>query len=269
MILPMFGKLLMTAMDLKHTYIVRVPDGFTGGQQFAVTIQGRKLLVACPANVNAKAGGKVRIVLPLPPLDSPNVQEMDSDGNGPQAYIATIPDGVRGGQQFFVTIQGRKLLVACPANAKAGTKVRIVLPLPPLDSPNVQEMDSDGNGPQAYIATIPDGVLGGQQFFVTIQGRKLLVACPANAKAGTKVQIVPPLDLFNPARHPQQVLCEDTSTTAQPPLKADRARLFEVQIPQGVRPGSRFATKASGARVVLTCPVNKGPGERIAFRTPI
>jgi hypothetical protein len=205
MILPMFGKLLTTAMDLKHTYIVRVPDGFTGGQQFAVTIQGRKLLVACPANANAKAGGKVRIVLPLPPLDSPNVQEMDSDGNGPQAYIATIPDGVRGGQQFFVTIQGRKLLVACPANAKAGTKVRIV----------------------------------------------------------------PPLDLFNPARHPQQVLCEDTSTTAQPPLKADRARLFEVQIPQGVRPGSRFATKASGARVVLTCPVNKGPGERIAFRTPI
>jgi hypothetical protein len=250
-----------------QAYIVRVPDGFTVGQQFAVTIQGQKLLVNCPKNVSA--GTKVRIVPPVPtakktPLDSPNDRQVDSDDDKERpAYIATIPDGVLGGEQFVITIQGQKLLVTCPTNAVAGNKVRIVPPVPPLDSPNVQEMDSDDKDRPAYIAKIPGGALDGQRFGVTIQGQKLLVTCPTNAVAGNKV---PPLALSNLARQPQQVLCENT--TLQPPLKGDQVQLLEVEIPQGVHPGSRFATIASGTRVVLTCPVNKGPGERISFELP-
>jgi hypothetical protein len=208
----------------------------------------------------------------MPVDDSPNVRKVANDGNGPQAYIVRVPDGFTVGQQFAVTIQGQKLLVNCPKNVSAGTKVRIVPPVPtakktPLDSPNDRQVDSDDDKERpAYIATIPDGVLGGEQFVITIQGQKLLVTCPTNAVAGNKVRIVPPLALSNLARQPQQVLCENT--TLQPPLKGDQMQLLEVEIPQGVHPGSRFATIASGTRVVLTCPVNKGPGERISFELP-
>jgi hypothetical protein len=45
-------------------------------------------------------------------------------------------------------------------------------------------------------------------------------------------------------------------------------QLFEVAIPQGAHTGSRFALVAGGTQVGMTCPVNKGPGERLCFTLP-
>jgi hypothetical protein len=49
--------------------------------------------------------------------DSPNVQRVDDTNGGPAAYMVTIPEGVRGGQQFPVTIQGQQLIITCRSSS--------------------------------------------------------------------------------------------------------------------------------------------------------
>jgi len=45
--------------------------------------------------------------------------------------------------------------------------------------------------------------------------------------------------------------------------------MFEVNVPQGVRPGQAFALIANGQRVMVTCPANARPGQKIRFQLPI
>ena len=46
-------------------------------------------------------------------------------------------------------------------------------------------------------------------------------------------------------------------------------QMFEVNVPQGVRPGQAFALIANGQRVMVTCPQNARPGQKIRFQLPI
>jgi len=46
-------------------------------------------------------------------------------------------------------------------------------------------------------------------------------------------------------------------------------QMFEVNVPQGVRPGQAFALIANGQRVMVTCPANARPGQKIRFQLPI
>jgi len=45
--------------------------------------------------------------------------------------------------------------------------------------------------------------------------------------------------------------------------------MFEVNVPQGVRPGQAFALIANGQRVMVTCPPNARQGMKIRFQLPI
>jgi hypothetical protein len=45
--------------------------------------------------------------------------------------------------------------------------------------------------------------------------------------------------------------------------------MYEVVVPQGVRPGQPFALIANGQRVMVTCPARAQPGQKIQFRLPI
>ena len=45
--------------------------------------------------------------------------------------------------------------------------------------------------------------------------------------------------------------------------------LFEVELPYYVRPGHPFALKARGIRVLVNCPINGYPGQKIRFRLPV
>lgn len=45
--------------------------------------------------------------------------------------------------------------------------------------------------------------------------------------------------------------------------------MYEVVVPQGVRPGQPFALIANGQRVMVTCPQRASPGQKIQFRLPI
>ncbi len=236
------------------------------------------------SNVN-QGGGRI-----LPP-DSTNVSLIE--GSNPAAYTVTIPENVGGGQQFPVTIQGQELMVTCPLNARPGTMVRILPPPPstvdippsdnnsigsnanqgggrilPPDSTNVSLME--GSNPAAYMVTIPENVRGGQQFPVTIQGQELIVTCPLNTRPGMSVRIIPPPP--PPPRNVNMPPSVETSTAdgvRSRPDDEERMQTFQVTVPEGVRPGAPFALLASGVRVLVTCPPNAQPGQRIQFRLPL
>jgi hypothetical protein len=210
------------------------------------------------------------------------------DGNM-AVFRVTVPEGVNPGQEFQVSAGGRIVRVRCPPNTSPGQSLQITVPVDPTgsansaggsvgssdhlrsdlppDSPNVSRIEEQSNGPAAYMVTILEGVRGGQQFPVTIQGQLLMVTCPINARPGMKVRIVPPPPPADITQRPEPFRNSNTP----PPLlkKDDQTRLFEVQVPEGVTPGNPFALLAGGVRVLVTCPINATPGQRIRFKLPL
>ena len=125
---------------------VAVPDNVSPGEEFQVHAGGRIVRVRCPPD--SRPGQSLQITVPVDPSgsnsappprnpdippDSPNVRRVDDPNGrvGSAAYMVTIPEDVRGGQQFPVIIQGQQLMVTCPQNARPGMSVRIVPPPPP------------------------------------------------------------------------------------------------------------------------------------------
>jgi hypothetical protein len=194
-------------------------------------------------------------------------------------FRVTVPDNVKSGQEFQVYAGNRIVRVKCPPGIKAGQSLQITVPADLEDdfdksgfedsnSPNVQKVENGGQGPQAYMVSIPDGVIGGQQFPVTIQGQQLMVTCPMGAVTGTKVRIVPPPPSVDVTVGPQGPMGQPKPKPAPAP-KDDDTQLFEVLVPAGVNPGSPFALLAGGVRVLVTCPGNAGAGQRIRFKLPL
>ena len=197
--------------------------------------------------------------------------------DGTSSFRVMVPEGVQPGQEFQVYAGSRIVRVRCPQNTKSGQYLQINVPvdknlndkknpapspdLPP-DSPNVTKLERIGNAPQAYMVEIPDGVRGGQRFPVMIAGQQLMVDCPLHARPGSQVRIVPPpppADEQSPRSAPQRQKSRDDGET----------QLFEVMVPPGVKPGKPFALLAGGVRVLVTCPVNANPGQRIRFKLPL
>ena len=205
------------------------------------------------AKAGAKAGGR-------------NGGTKSADGKN-MIFRVTVPAGTKPGDEFQVYAGNRIVKVKCPDNCKPGQFLQITVPVEqaqqdspagPPDSPNVQKQ-ADG----AYMVTVPEGVRGGQQFPVTLAGQTLMVTSPPNAKPGTQVRVVPPPPPDDPLpdreQDPRKKLEEETEPT----------QLFEVQVPPGVQPGRPFALLAGGVRVLVTCPPNAGPGQRIRFKLPL
>jgi len=242
---------------------------------------------------------------------SMNSQSSARSANGPGATLVdggnavfrvTVPEGVEPGQEFQVYAGNRIVRVRCPPGSAPGQSLQITVPtedprasgnaggrssmsskdMPP-DSPNVSRIEDDGSGgPAAYMVTIPDGIRGGQQFPVTIQGQQLMVTCPQNARPGMQVRIVPPPPPRDVTERPEQASLSRnvsgdgsiTSSSGQQKSSATKkdkeaTQLFEVEVPVGVKPGQPFALLAGGVRVLVTCPHNAGPGQRIRFKLPL
>lgn len=227
-----------------------------------------------------------------------------SVGGGNTVFRVTVPDNVSPGDEFQVYAGTRIVRVRCPPDSRPGQSLQITVPaepnggggapgpggaaappaagggpgparnnqLPP-DSPNVRRINDPSNrggGHAAYMVTIPEGVRGGQQFPVTIQGQQLMVTCPANARPGMSVRIVPPpppsgTDL---TRGPNGPMGQGPGGMGRQP-RDEKTQLFEVEVPRGVQPGQPFALLAGGVRVLVTCPTNASPGQRIRFKLPI
>lgn len=201
----------------------------------------------------------------------------NSVAGGNTVFRVMVPENVKPGEEFQVYAGSRIVRVRCPPDSRPGQSLQITVPvdpnpqsgappkLPP-DSPNVRRI-ADSN-PPAFMVTIPDGIRQGQQFPVTIQGQQLMVTCPPNATPGMSVRIVPPPLSSDVTRGPAADSPMGNAPKPKPKEK-EKTQLFEVEVPRGVMPGAPFALLAGGVRVLVTCPPNAGPGQRIRFKLPL
>ena len=191
-------------------------------------------------------------------------------------FRVQVPEGVKEGEEFQVFAGDRVVRVTCPPGTSPGKFLSITVPkepedaLPP-DSPGVTKVEDPGNkGPDAYMVEIPSGVRGGQQFPVTIRGQSLVVTCPPNASPGMRVRVVPP----PPEEGAADSSAPPSGQSPRLPIRRSKSKdedtqLFEVVVPNHVKPGQAFALLAGGIRVLVSCPTNANPGQRIRFKLPL
>jgi len=133
-----------------------------------------------------RAGQNLRITLPRNPTSGPNQNR--------QAYMVTIPAGVRPREQFRVMVNGQELMVTCPDNARPGTNVRIY---PPAPSSRGGGGGGGGGGSRPQVQTfevqVPAGVQPGQPFALIANGQRVLVTCPATAGPGQRIRFQLPV----------------------------------------------------------------------------
>jgi hypothetical protein len=118
-------------------------------------------------------------------------------------FYVTIPRGVVPGQMFQVIVNGQPMMVKCPEENKPGDRLI-------LTAPRQQQ--------QQYVVTVPANVRPGEQFRVSITKRAVTVTWPR------KVRPAPGDNLPRPPPH------------ARPQQAAPNHQMFEVTVPEGVRP---------------------------------
>ena len=209
----------------------------------------------------------------------PGAYQVTRTSTGPaQVYRVVVPEGVRPGHEFTVHAGSRRVRVRCPPTSRPGQSLQITLPpettthllalrAAPLTAASGsggggahamhadvlrvnQQAQASGGSAQTYLVTIPPHIHPGMQFTVNVGGQKFMVSCPASAGPNMRVRIVPPV----------------LPTT---PEAAPKTQVFEVGVPQGVQPGQPFALVANGQRVLVTCPPNVVPGQKIRFQLPV
>lgn len=153
-----------------------------------------------------------------------------------QRFYVTIPRGVRPGQHFAVLVNGQQMMVRCPEGNRPGERLIVTAPR---------------SQAQQYVVTVPTNVRPGQQFRVMINNQEVMVTCPRGVRPGQRVTFQLP--------HPQERAAQ----------AAPNHQMFEVTVPEGVRSGQPFALIANGQRVMVTCPPNVRPGQKIRFQLPI
>jgi len=143
----------------------------------------------------------------------------------------------------------------------------------PSGNEETEQPTSPPQQPTTYMVTVPRGISPGMQFAVEVNGQRMMVTCPPNVQAGMNLRIVPP-------RANTPVLPRSTGTSLdRPPEQQQQPRsntrqplqmqMFEVVVPAGVQPNQQFSLIANGQRVLVTCPPNVSPGQKVRFELPI
>jgi len=139
------------------------------------------------------------------------------------------------------------------------------------------------------MATVPHGIRSGEQFPVLVNNQQLMVTCPPGkykihkisnthvsnqgVRPGMQVRIMVPTS--RRGNNSQVSSTHDSANITNGVSPDDTTRspfgnqMFEVNVPQGVRSGQAFALIANGQRVMVTCPANARPGQKIRFQLPI
>ncbi len=152
--------------------------------------------------------------------------------------------------------------------------------------PSSSSSSSPSRQPRAYQVVIPPNVRPGTNFPVLLNGQQIQVQCPLNARPGMTLRINPPPSLLGPPAGMQSAT--DLSRPPDRPGQGSNSgngngnsnsntgggsrmvnQMFEVTVPQGVRPNQPFSLLAGGQRVLVTCPPNARPGTRIRFNLPV
>ena len=145
------------------TYMVTVPRGIRPGMQFAVDVEGQRMMVTCPANV--QAGMNLRIQTQQQQQQQQQQSSLNSSGGTistnsssssmppMQMFEVIVPSGVQPGQSFSLLANGQRVLVTCPPNIRPGQAVRFNLPI----ADKSQQMSASSPAKKLEYADIPDG----------------------------------------------------------------------------------------------------------------
>lgn len=134
---------------------------------------------------------------------------------------------------------GMPMVVRCPPDVSGGNRIMVLVPR------QQQHRQQQSRNAQVYMATVPPGVSPGGEFNVMVNNHPVRVKCPADVVPGMRIRI---------RLEEQQGALHQT---------------FEVAVPDGVRPGQPFALIAGGQRVMVHCPHDAKPGQKIRFQLPI
>ena len=203
-------------------------------------------------------------------------------------FRVQIPPNVSPGDEFQVYAGSKVVRVRAPKDCKPGQSLQISVPVDPNDkekekaganmqdavpdSENVTKIPNQTLAPgemPAYMVRIPEGVRPGTQFPVTIGGQQLMVTCPNMARPGNSVRITPPPPTNTDGADGKPFANRRPQRIANPNKQNDKTQMFEVIVPKGVQPGQPFALLAGGVRVLVTCPSNATPGQKIRFHLPV
>lgn len=187
-------------------------------------------------------------------------------------FEVNVPSHVQPGDYFSVALQnGRMVRLRCPVDCQPGTRLRFSVPSPSPSTPvstsvstsvpynsndNGNDNGNDDNRRDSAATTTTT-----------------TTSAPTSATASVST---PSQHLESSSADDSALLISQQEQISQQLRRrtggSERARrersLFEVTVPDGVQPGSHFALLAAGQRILVTCPANAGPGQRIRFRVP-
>ena len=141
---------------------------------------------------------------------------------------------------------------------------------------------------ETFSIIIPSHVVPGSDFQVSAGGRLVRVHCPPNFTPGDPMRITIPVGHVNQENgisagagdgrsNPPSLPPKSYPVPPQPPAPAEtgnanqqtgKTRKFQVVVPDGVIPGHPFSLLAAGMRVLVTCPRDARPGQKIQFDLP-
>jgi hypothetical protein len=123
-------------------------------------------------------------------------------GGGTRTYMVRVPRGVRAGQNFAASINGRRFVVQCPPGISPGQPLHIRVPAEGGGSgaaglqaaANRQRtshnpMQVPPQSQQTFMVTVPEGIQPGQQFMVMAGNQRVTVTCPASCSGGSRVYV--------------------------------------------------------------------------------
>jgi len=181
------------------------------------------------------------------------------------AFRVIIPKSVQVGQEFQAIAGDKIVSVVCPPNKRAGDQVTIRVAKRRSDDPHgVKQIKNEENdGMDNFLVENRSIVHRGDPSSVIIRGKRLSVTCLRKAFPGTRVRVK-----LSP--HEEETTNSRTdSITRQGALTNMKMYLFEVELPHYVVPGMPFALIAGGLRVMVKCPINGFPGQKVRFRLPL
>jgi hypothetical protein len=135
---------------------------------------------------------------------------------------------------------------------------------------------------ETFRIIIPTHVMPDSDFQVSAGGRLVRVHCPPNCKPGESMQITIPVERGNQenrisAGAAPSLPPNSDPVPPQPPAPAEagkanqqtgKTKKFQVVVPDDVVPGHPFSLLALGVRVLVTCPKDARPGQKIQFDLP-
>ncbi|CAM9757224.1 unnamed protein product [Heterosigma akashiwo] len=148
------------------------------------------------------------------------------------------------------------MMVRCPQNSGPGSRIMVMAPRQPRN----QQVGAPEPA-RGYMVTVPAGVGPGERFAVMVNNQRMHVTCPQNVRPGMQIRITLP--------DSHQGGGGGGGGGGAGDEVPQMNQTFEVTVPPGVRPGQPFALIANGQRVMVNCPADARPGQKIRFQLPM